>query len=469
MLKADVFRAHAFRLALAFVLAIAAATASVFALIYFQVSREDTDRVGTILVDEARLNVDADEGRLRAALAARQMPDIRRIDYIALFDARGALVVGNLSSMPQIPVDGRAHFVSAQEVKAANAQPEAALFVARRRADGGLLALGRGLRDSYDLENALLRALAVALAPTVALILGIGAFFARRASQRLLGVQGAIARVMDGDLGSRLPVSKDDDDVDRVVRGVNLMLDEIARLLEQSKSVGDNIAHDLRSPLSVARAKLERALEDLSESHAASAQLTGALAQIDKAAVTIDALLRISTVENGPRKRRFQDVDLAEICAQAFEFYEPLAESKSIQFSASCPAPIWIRGDADLLREAISNVVDNAIKFTPAGGAVRIRTAIVDRLPFAEISDTGPGVSPSERENIFRRFYRADANAGDGSYGIGLSIAQTIAKLHGLELTVEDNEPGARFVMRAVGKTSLSLGTGRHEPASQAT
>jgi signal transduction histidine kinase len=259
---------------------------------------------------------------------------------------------------------------------------------------------------------------------------------------------------MDGHLQSRLPAVANGDEIDRIAHAVNLMLDEIERLLDQLKSVGDNIAHDLRAPLTLARIKLDRALESAPE--ATGAYVEAALIQLDRAAVTIAALLRISAVENGPREKHFRDIDLAAICAQAVEFYEPIAEAKSISLTASLSGPLWIRGDEELLSEAIANLIDNAIKFTGPGGKAQVTATEIGGRACVEVCDTGPGVAPADRDLIFRRFYRAAAADGSAGHGLGLSIARTIAELHGFELRVEDNAPGARFVMCAAAKASLA-------------
>ncbi|MDE3174677.1 MAG: HAMP domain-containing protein [Pseudomonadota bacterium] len=459
MLRTDAFGQRPFRLAFAFALAVAAATIGAFALIYFVVAREDVSRISLILTEEARLNGDATEARLRDALAARQMREIRRIDYLALFNPQGGQIFGNIDALPPVAVNGKAHWLGAGEMQAIGGAPVSSILVARRRADGGVIVLGRSLQDAHDVEAILSRALGVAVLPTVAAILAIGGLFARRASRRLAGVHEAITRIMEGHLESRLPAAPEGDEIDRIAHAVNLMLDEIARLLDQLKSVGDNIAHDLRAPLTLARIKLDRALE--AAPAATRADLEAALAQLDRATVTIAALLRISEVENGPRERRFRDVDLAAICAQAVEFYEPIADAKSVALTASLSGPVWIRGDEDLLREAIANLVDNAVKFTPAGGTVQVAACGDEATPCVEVRDSGCGVPPAERDLIFRRFYRAAAEEGGAGHGLGLSIARNIAELHGLELRVEDNAPGARFVMRATAKASLTRGMSR--------
>jgi signal transduction histidine kinase len=455
MLSLDVFRARAFRLALAFCLAVSAATAAAFGLIYLQVSRADVQRVGAILVDEAAKSEGDSVDQLGRALELRLTRDIRRLDYVALFDAKGAKLFGDVPAMPAIPVDGQAHVVPEQLLRDAS-RSEPALFVARRRADGGVVLFGRSLREAYDLQETVLRALAIALAPTVLLILAIGAFFASRASKRFERIHDAIVSIMNGELHSRLPVANDWDDVDKVARAVNLMLDEIERLLDQLKNVGDNIAHDLRTPLMVARAKIDRALEENAGIESLRAAMQGALAQIDKASVTIGAILRVSAVEHGVRQKRFKDFDLGAISAEVVEFYQPLAESKFVELTIEAAEPVPVCGDEDLMREAISNLVDNAVKFTPEGGSVRVEAAMVGGRPWLAVSDTGCGIPPQDRAKVFRRFFRGERSDAAG-HGLGLSITQTIADLHGFHLTVEDNSPGARFVMRASTKAPQVL------------
>ena len=328
------------------------------------------------------------------------------------------------------------------------------MFVARRLLEGGTLVLGRDLREVYNLQETLLRTLAIALLPTVLLILAVGAIVARRASQRFERVQDAIVRIMNGELDLRLPVSNQDGDIDRVAHAVNLMLDEIARLLDQLKSAGDTIAHDLRTPLAVARARIERTLNNETGIEQLREAMEAALAQIEKVSVTISAILRISAVENGARETRFRDFDLAVVCAQLLDFYEPLAESKGVAMIVDAAMPVPARGDEDLMREAISNLIDNAIKFTPSGGVVRIEARMAEGRPFALVSDTGVGVPTQERAKIFDRFYRGERSGQTPGHGLGLSIAETIANLHGFKLTVEDNNPGARFELRAAAQAA---------------
>jgi signal transduction histidine kinase len=446
----EVVHARAFRLALAFATAISVVTIAAFAFIYWQVASADVQRVAAVLVDEAAKSEGASEAELRKALELRLTRDIRQLDFVALFDAQGKFEFGNVPRMPPIPADGRAHVVQERLLPDSSRIHEPAIFVARRLKDGGALVLGRSLWDVYALQETLLRALAIALLPTVLAILAIGAFFSRRALQRFERIHAAIVRIMNGELDSRLPVADEDGDVEKVARAVNLMLDEIARLLHQLKSVGDNIAHDLRTPLAVARARIERALSSETGIDQLRHAMEAALAQIERVSTAVSAILRISAVEHGARRTQFKEFDLTAVCAQLFDFYEPLAESKGVTMTVDAVKPILIRGDPDLMREALSNLIDNAIKFTPAGGAVRIEAGSADGRPSVRVSDTGIGVPAQERTRIFDRFYRGEGNGQSPGHGLGLSIAERIANLHGFKLTVEDNNPGARFELQAV-------------------
>jgi signal transduction histidine kinase len=441
----ELFRSTAFRLASTFALAIILAMTAVFAIVYLEIATSDVGRLRVVLVDEAAKGVGESDEELRRALELRLTRDLRRLDYVALFGKDGALVFGNVTQMPAIPVDGDAHLVNGARSTVAENAAEATLFVARRRADGGVLLLGRSLVEVYAVRGIVLRALVIGLVPTTLLSLAIGAIFARRASLRLAMIRQTIDRIMRGDLNARLPVRGSGDEIENVARAVNSMLDELVRLLDQLKSAGDNIAHDLRTPLAIMRAKLERALAEQSNHQALRDAAMDSLAQIDKAVASVAALLRISAVESALRSSAFREIDLVPICADLFEFYEPLARSKAIEMTLEESPTALMQGDADLLREAISNLLDNAIKFTPSGGAIRLEVAVERGRPMVRVVDSGCGVPAEEQEKIFERFYRGGREQRPAGNGLGLSIAKTIANLHGLKLTVKDNAPGSRF------------------------
>jgi signal transduction histidine kinase len=442
----EFFRSSAVRVALAFVFVTVVATTGVFGLVYLQISEADQKRNRLILEDEAAKSANHSVDELKYAFEVRLTHDLRRLDYAAFFDADRKLMFGNIDALPAIPLDGKSHFVAASRVPGSDNRLEPAIFVARMRPDGNIMLLGRSLLETLAFRQIVQSALATGLAPMLLLALAIGAFFARRASRRLTAIHDTIARIMKGDTHLRLPVRSKKDAIDKVSHDVNLMLDEITRLLVQIKGVSDNIAHDLRSPLAVVHAQLERGLES-SDNEELRAVTRQALAHIDKAMLTIAALLRLADVEYGPKSSKFRTIDLSAICTDLFEFFEPLATSKSIAMTLETQSPVQILGDGDLMREAVSNLIGNAIKFTPENGRVGVSVTQEDGRPVIRVRDNGIGVEPGERDKIFQRFYRTASGHRVPGSGLGLSIAAAIANLHDFELRFDDNDPGAVFEM----------------------
>jgi signal transduction histidine kinase len=442
----EFFRSSAVRVALAFVFVTVVATTGVFGLVYLQISEADQKRNRLILEDEAAKSANHSVDELKYAFEVRLTHDLRRLDYAALFDADSKLMFGNIDALPAIPLDGKSHFVAASRVPGSDNRLEPAIFVARMRPDGNIMLLGRSLLETLAFRQIVQSALATGLAPMLLLALAIGAFFARRASRRLTAIHDTIARIMKGDTHLRLPVRSRKDAIDKVSHDVNLMLDEITRLLVQIKGVSDNIAHDLRSPLAVVHAQLERGLES-SDNEELRAVTRQALAHIDKAMLTVAALLRLADVEYGPKSSKFRTIDLSAICTDLFEFFEPLATSKSIAMTLETQSPVQILGDGDLMREAVSNLIGNAIKFTPENGRVGVSVTQEDGRPVIRVRDNGIGVEPGERDKIFQRFYRTASGHRVPGSGLGLSIAAAIANLHDFELRFDDNDPGAVFEM----------------------
>jgi signal transduction histidine kinase len=442
----EFFRSSAVRVALAFVFVTTVATTAVFGLVYFQIREANEDRNRLILEAEAAKSVDRSIDELRAAFEVRLTHDLRRIDYAALFDSSHKMMFGNIETLPAIAVDGKSHYVAATRVPGSDNRREPAIFVARARPDGTIMVLGRSLLESLAFRRIVQGALAAGLAPMLLLALGTAAFFARRASLRLTGIHDTIDRIVKGETQLRLPVSARRDTIDKISRDVNLMLDEIVRLLVQIKGVGDNIAHDLRSPLAVVHAQLDRALESPDDQQL-RVSVKQALTHIDKAMLTVTALLRLADIEYGPKSNNFKLIDLSAICTELFEFFEPLATSKSIRMTLETHSPVQIVGDGDLMREAVSNLIANAIKFTPENGTVSISAIREGGLPVVRVRDTGVGVEPAERDKIFQRFYRSASGHRVPGSGLGLSIAAAIANLHEFDLRFDDNNPGAVFEM----------------------
>jgi signal transduction histidine kinase len=242
-------------------------------------------------------------------------------------------------------------------------------------------------------------------------------------------------------------VSRRGDELDQLAGIVNAMLDEIERLMGEVKGVCDNIAHDLRTPLTHLRARLYRVQQQW-VGRPQSAALESCMADIDAVLARFRALLRVSELEDRQRGAFFVEIDPAQVLRQVHEFYAPLAEDHGQTCVLDAQPLATVRGDPQLLFEALANLVGNAIKFSPPGGVVRLCAAMGPQGPRLEISDSGPGIPADERAAVTRRFYRGDNSRAMPGSGLGLSIVSAIVRLHGFALDIGDGaDGGARITL----------------------
>ncbi len=440
---ARLLRSTAFRIALAFAVTVALTTTLVFGAAYTGFYRSSVALLRTVLRDEVSKAHLLPTSQLRAQLALRLTQDLRHLDYVGLYDPQGARVYGNVPDAITVPADAQPRLLHdvPSPMPTATTRKDA-IFVAETRPDGGTLVLGRSLVDVDNLEVAMLRGFIATLGPVVFIAFVLATLVSRRALRRLAAIEGAIGRVMAGELAARLPTKGSSDDIDALASAVNRMLDEIGRLVGQIASVGDNIAHDLRAPLAVIQARLERGLASASGDVLRGAA-SDALTDLQRAMTTVSALLRVSALEGGLRRGAFGPLDLVEVSRDVFELFQPVAQDKGVRMAFAAPRPVLVTGDGELLREAVANLVDNAVKFTPSGGDVSIACGLGGVL--LRIGDNGPGIDPAEHLAIFKRFHRGARTAHAPGHGMGLSMAATIADLHGFDLRVRDNDPGAVF------------------------
>jgi signal transduction histidine kinase len=220
------------------------------------------------------------------------------------------------------------------------------------------------------------------------------------------------------------------------------MLDEIERLMLQAKGAGEDIAHDLRTPLTRLRGRLERAMSAFPGSPDVTTTLGTAIEDIDQILGTITAILRIAEVDHGLRRAAFREVDLADVVREATDLYEPIAEEKEIIVDLSIERVGAVKGDGDLLFEAVANLLDNAIKFTPGKGHVQVSIHEGEHGAVVRVEDSGPGIPKGDFSNVLRRFYRADRSRQTPGTGLGLSLVASIARLHGFGLVLNDRKAG---------------------------
>jgi signal transduction histidine kinase len=261
--------------------------------------------------------------------------------------------------------------------------------------------------------------------------------------RRIEAIHAVSRRIMAGQLSQRLPLGKSNDDFDKLAGIVNVMLDEIERLMNEVKAAGDAIAHDLRTPLARLRGRLERARDDeRREADELRTDIDCAISQLDELVHTMQALLRLGAIEQGQRQAAFATLDLAETAHEVGELYAPLAEDRGVTLTVRAADRSLVLGDRGLLFEAMVNLVDNAIKFGASGGHVQIEVVNTDAEVTMVVTDNGPGIAPEEREAVLRRFFRSDRSRSRPGTGLGLSLVAAIARLHGCKLAIEDGSEG---------------------------
>jgi signal transduction histidine kinase len=249
-----------------------------------------------------------------------------------------------------------------------------------------------------------------------------------RARDRLSEVNQRIQRIVAGDLRERLPTRRRDDPFDQLAVSVNRMLGEIETLVHEIAGVGDDIAHDLRTPLTRVRVRLERGRARATTLEELRTAVDQAISGLDQSLVIITALLLIAEIEHSRRREGFSQVRLASLLREIGDLYDPIAEGLTLQVETADEAAV--HGDRDLLFEAVANLIDNAVKFTPEGGRVTLALLRRDGGSVIQVKDTGPGISEAEREAVVRRFYRSDKSRNTEGLGLGLSLVAAIVKIH---------------------------------------
>src|SRR6202041_821831 len=284
---------------------------------------------------------------------------------------------------------------------------------------------------------------AVAVLCIAGLLVGI---ITRRAlMSRVNSIRQTVSAIIHGDLKHRLPTHLSDDELNTLSRTINGMLNQIELLVHGVRNVSNSIAHDLRTPLAELRSRLEELALIRPPPEATFAEIDGAVADVDRVIRIFDALLRLAEIDAGLRRSGFVAFDLVDLAGTAVEFYAPAAELKNIRLQLHAEGSLKVSGDPVLLAQALSNLIDNALKYTPENGAidVTLQRRAGGRAEIA-ITDNGPGIDDSEKSKVVERFYRGDASRGTPGVGLGLSLVQAVAKLHGSTLSLSDREPGLR-------------------------
>ena len=307
---------------------------------------------------------------------------------------------------------------------------------------GAHLILAVDAQPRTEMHELILRAFGWGSAITLVLAFGGGAVISGSLLRRIETIARTARDIMAGDFSRRIPIRGTDDEFDHLVVSLNAMLDQIETSLESLRHVSNDIAHDLRTPLTRARLALERGRTNATTLEQLQSVADKAITGIDQSLAIITALLRLAEIENSRRSSGFGNVPLHELLREVGDIYEPIAENKNIVLQVQATQRLHLRGDRDLLIEAVANLVDNAIKFTPEGGKVDIELLRVKNQTIVRVADTGCGISEQDREAVLRRFYRSDKIRNTPGVGLGLNLVAAIVKLHGFRLAIHSGPAG---------------------------
>jgi len=447
-------RTSALRLSVVYAASFAAALVALVFGIYLITTRFINAEVDTVIERDALSILEA-YGRsgTRGIINELDLRDrtFSRINAVYLLtDDEGFVIAGNLPAWPAMRGrDGRwVEFeIELREAGLETGRPVRAIVL--EPGPGLRLLVGTDLSDRRDLGRRFAVAAGIGTLLVTLIALGIG----YRQSQRILARVEAVSRtckeIVGGNLAGRLPIAGDDDEFDTLATEVNSLLARLARTTEILRTSLHSAAHDLRSPMHRMRLRMEQALSAAPGSDppadAAAAQrdiLDLLLRDVDQMQRVLTALLQIAEAESGTVGARPEPVALDLMLDELGELYQPQAEQQGIALSVSCAPGSLVLGHRQLLAQAVANLIDNALKFTPAGGKVDLRTDVAEGRLVISVADSGPGIPAEDRTRAVEPFVRlSNAPPRDGS-GLGLNLAAAVARLHGGTLRLEDNQPG---------------------------
>lgn len=441
-------RTHAFRLAALYFLVFAASVLSVLFFVYWTsanfVERQTEATLDAEITGLAEQYAQRGLSGLVQIVAARSAGDRGDAMLYLVTDPDGRPLAGNIAGWPA-GVPARSGWLSFAVEARVHGQ------IVTHPARGSLiiipggyrLLVGRDISDAAAFRDRV--KLTLLWSGLVALGVGLlgGAAMSRNLLRRVELVNRTSERVMAGNLSDRVPLDGTSDEFDLLAANLNRMLDQIERLMTAMREVTDDVAHDLKTPLSRLRARLELALIGSSDAGAQGEAIRAAIDEADRMLATFNALLRIAEAEAGAGQDRTEPLDLGEVARSAAEFYEPAAEEKGFALTLAIEPNVRIRGDRHLLSQAVANLLDNALKYAD-GGELEVRVCQAGERAVLEVADRGPGIPEADREAVFDRFVRLEPSRSTPGNGLGLSLVRAAAHRHHGTVTLVDNRLGLR-------------------------
>lgn len=457
MQKIDILSSNIFRRTVTFVSLFVVSYLLIFGFVYWQMTNFETTRIKKLLERQAYALSQASGDQIHWSINKHVYVDLRQVTFSALFDQNLRYIEGNITTFPSsVPIDGAAHLIDASWIGEDSQLFDHNVFVAARLPDTRILLIGRNIQDLGHLKEIVVQVLKIGVFPMALLAIVIGALLGQRMNRRLKSAQKVLTRIQQGQLHQRLPLSKSRDELDLFSAQVNVMLTELERVVNELHHVGNNIAHGLRTPLARVQACLENAQRLLTESDAASQSLNRALVGINQTLALTTALLRVAQIDSGKARASFDSVDLFEVVAEAADLYGPVAEARGITLKVDIEPAAPVKGDRDLLLEALANLLDNAIKFSPEQSEVKILLANENAGAIVSVADTGPGILEKDKSEIFKRFYRCSRSRHIAGNGLGLTLVAAIVRLHNFSIEVKNRSPGSVFELRCFPQKTSS-------------
>lgn len=311
-----------------------------------------------------------------------------------------------------------------------------------------LLIVAQAPNSITELKEHTFSAVIVAVIITIFLSLVSGAYMGRMVMIRINRIDKGLIKAIDSNFRHKLPVPKENDEFQALTLKLNVMLEKIESLINSMKQVTDNVAHDLRSPLSRLRSRLEVTLLQSRDETEYREAMSQAIEDCDSLLKTFNALLNIAQAESGAGQKVWQRVDLSTLVDQLVELYQPVAEDKGLNLQWERPEPIEVDGNKVSLSQAVSNLLENAIKYTPENGKISLSVSVDNAHPVIHISDNGPGIPFKDRKRVLERFQRLDSARSSEGNGLGLSLVNAVVKSHQATLILGDNNPGLKVEIR---------------------
>ena len=453
MLLTKTFTSSTFRLALIAIGTFGLIVSAIFSYVYLSTSSYVRSRSDRAIMTEYSSLKGAYErsGRdgLRALIQAR-IADSNYADNVYLLaDPSLAVLAGTLQAWPSAATStgGWIEFRAQASPPHATSQPLLRAMSGTLQ-DGDRLLVGRDISELDGFADQI----KIAVISCVVLIFILAAvasiLVTRRTVGRIEAINATSRAIMQSGLDQRIPLRSSNDEWDRVAENLNLMLDRIETLMGEIKQVSDNIAHDLRTPLTRMRGRLEKAYHRQRVGADDQLLIGDTIADLDAVLRIFASITRIAQIETQQRKGAFRAVNLVEIAGEVVELYDAAAEQDGTSLTIAGDREVMVIGDRDLIFDAIANLVDNALKHGRAGGNVVVANETIDGRPVISITDDGRGIPSDEREHVFKRFYRLEQSRYTSGNGLGLSLVAAVARLHEAQIEMLDNSPGLKVTLR---------------------